>query len=52
MYIYIPRIVELEQTVCSLREELEGITRTCVKEREQHRTQESKWLQDRAKLSR
>lgn len=46
------RIVELENTVCSLREQLEGITRTCVKEREQHRTQESGWLQDRAKLSR
>jgi len=46
------RLEEMEQTVCCLRAELEKITRTCTKEREEHRTQESSWLRERAKMSR
>eukprot|EP00088_Acartia_fossae_P037874 TRINITY_DN39093_c0_g1_i1.p1 TRINITY_DN39093_c0_g1~~TRINITY_DN39093_c0_g1_i1.p1 ORF type:complete len:422 (+),score=87.65 TRINITY_DN39093_c0_g1_i1:39-1268(+) len=46
------RIEELEQTINCLREELERITRKCVQEREEHRKEETSWLQQRTKMSR
>ena len=35
--LIVVRLEEMEQTVCCLRAELEKITRTCTKEREEHR---------------